>query len=237
MPPRKSQRIVNANAAPAQKGPPAGKGTKRKRQDVAPPVEAPGPKPKSKSSATRKSKSKAPEQPQEEREPDEPPRRKRFRLTCPHAVAERWDRMRVQRMFCLGRQRDEANLTETFKIAGSTGNVYTVLLANIPVCDCPDGRKHGTCKHILFVMSKVLRVRDGLAYQAALLNSEIQEIFANAPVPTADAGAAAFNALGGRERKPLDQDECPVCYEAFTRSDIDVLYCVVQCGSNIHKVE
>ncbi|KAK6344199.1 hypothetical protein TWF696_007840 [Orbilia brochopaga] len=226
--PRKSPRIANANAAPAQKGAPAARqGTKRERQDDAPPAEDARPKPK----RSKKTKRKA-LVPPEIREPGDPPRLKRFRLTCPHAVAERWDRMRVQRMFCLGRQRDEPNLTEEFKIAGSTGNIYTVVVRNVPACDCPDGRKHGTCKHILFVMSRVLRVRDGLAYQAALLNSEIREIFAKAPEPMAAAEPVGPD---GRQRKPLEQDECPICYEAFNRNETDVVYCVAQCGTNIHK--
>ncbi|KAJ6259747.1 E3 ubiquitin-protein ligase [Drechslerella dactyloides] len=262
MPPRKSKRI--ANAAPPKKGAPApapGKGTKRKRQDIDPPAQETSRKRKPKPSKSVKPNRKGPKEPKvlvqpaqleepeepeaeeleelEElkvpRKPEEPPRLKRFRPTCPQAIAERWDRMRVQRMFCLGRQRDENNLTEEFKIAGSTGNVYTVVLANLPTCDCPDSRRNGTCKHILFVMSKVLKVRTGLAYQAALLNSEIKEIFDKAPVLTADTAAESNPSDGHRQRKPLDQDECPVCYEAFGRDETDAFYCAAQCGSNIHK--
>ncbi|KAK6363019.1 hypothetical protein TWF730_000468 [Orbilia blumenaviensis] len=171
------------------------------------------------------------ETPEEPEEPEDPPRIKRFRSRCPVAVAQRIERVRTQRMFCLGRARDEENLREEFKIAGSTGNIYTVMLENVPVCDCPDSiHKGGTCKHILFVMIKILRVRAELSYQAALLNSEIREIFENSPVPL--EGDVSEDK---RLRKPLDVDECPVCYEPFEADEKNVLFCVAQCGSNIHK--
>ncbi|KAF3209534.1 hypothetical protein TWF192_004186 [Orbilia oligospora] len=172
-----------------------------------------------------------PEKPEEPEEPEEPPRLKEYRSSCPSAVEQRIGRVRRQRMFCLGRERDEENLREEFKIAGSTGNVYTVVLENIPTCDCPDSNhKNEICKHILFVMIKVLRVRDELSYQAALLNSEIREIF-----ETSSARVEVDTSEDKRQRKPLDADECPVCYEPFQQGERGVLFCVAQCGSNIHR--
>ncbi|RVD80912.1 uncharacterized protein DFL_008796 [Arthrobotrys flagrans] len=172
-----------------------------------------------------------PEEPEEPEEPPEPPRLKEYRSSCPAAVEQRIERVRRQRMFCLGRERDEENLREEFKIAGSTGNVYTVVLDNIPTCDCPDSlHKNETCKHILFVMIKVLQARTELSYQAALLHSEIREIFETSSVPV--EGDASEDK---RQRKPLDSDECPVCYEPFEPNEKGVLFCVAQCGSNIHK--
>ncbi|EWC44583.1 hypothetical protein DRE_06664 [Drechslerella stenobrocha 248] len=246
MPPRKSKRISSLQAAPPKREH-ATRAAKRKRQDLevepvkedssaAPPPPKRGkPRGRGPTKAREQLASQESQEPtgtktKETTEPEEPPRRKRFRATCPQAIAERWDRMRVQRMFCLGRQRDESALTEEFKVAGSTGNVYTVLLANVPRCNCPDSRKNGTCKHILFVMSKVLRVRDGLAYQAALLNSELLEIFAHAP-----ASLEASIPGEKRKRKPLAEEECPICYEPFGKNEASVVYCMAQCGSNIHK--
>ncbi|KAK6357337.1 hypothetical protein TWF718_001650 [Orbilia javanica] len=175
--------------------------------------------------------SEEPEEPQEPEEPPEPPRLKEYRSTCPYAVEQRIGRVRRQRMFCLGRERDEEKLREEFKIAGSTGNIYTVVLENIPTCDCPDSNhKNETCKHILFVMIKVLRVRDELSYQAALLNSEIREIFETSAIPI-----EGDTLEEKRQRKPLDSDACPICYEQFEQDEKNVLFCAAQCGSNIHK--
>ncbi|EPS40812.1 hypothetical protein H072_5339 [Dactylellina haptotyla CBS 200.50] len=246
MPPRRSPRKAPANnASPPYEvtAPAKSPRAKRKREPEAVEPE-PTPKTVRKSTSTSKAKSKpaaakepenteepvALEEPEETEEPAEPPRLKKFRAKCPQAVEQRLDRVRTQRIFCLGRERDEENLTEDFKIAGSTGNVYTVVLANIPTCNCPDGKKNGTCKHILFVMSKVLRARYDLTYQMALLNSEIKEIFAKSPILV-----GGDTTCEKRKRKPLDQDECPVCYEAFDPADTSILFCTAQCGSNIHK--
>lgn len=80
-------------------------------------------------------------------------RPKRFRKACPVAVQERLDRAVMQKMFVLDRKkdRDESPTEEVFTIAGTTGNVYHVTITSIPHCDCPDGSKNGTCKHILYV--------------------------------------------------------------------------------------
>ena len=70
-------------------------------------------------------------------------------------------------------------LCRKFTILGSTGNVYDVLIHRFPSCNCPDfGRSH-LCKHILFVLLKVLHVpiESNLLYQRALLQSELKEIF------------------------------------------------------------
>lgn len=70
-------------------------------------------------------------------------------------------------------------LCRKFTILGSTGNVYDVLINRFPSCNCPDfGRSH-LCKHILFVLLKVLHVpiESNLLYQRALLQSELKEIF------------------------------------------------------------
>lgn len=70
---------------------------------------------------------------------------------------------------------------EIFKVFGSTGNVYTVVDTNLrPTCDCPDSQKNGTCKHISFVMLRVLHVPESsqIWYLRGLLPTELAHIFA-----------------------------------------------------------
>lgn len=64
-------------------------------------------------------------------------------------------------------------------VLGSTGNLYTVTLCRVPNCDCPDHAKGNLCKHILFVMLKVVGLPSDsdLVYQAALLTTELEDIF------------------------------------------------------------
>lgn len=67
-------------------------------------------------------------------------RAKLWRKQPPKAVGERIGRCLTQRMVVLDRQRVVENdiPQEIVKIAGSTGNVYTIHIKQVPVCDCPD---------------------------------------------------------------------------------------------------
>ncbi|KAA8903174.1 hypothetical protein FN846DRAFT_954388 [Sphaerosporella brunnea] len=151
-------------------------------------------------------------------------RPKRYRDHPPNSVAERLERAKHQRMFVLSRS-GQQGLSETFTMAGSTGNVYTIRIGPVPNCDCPDGGKNGTCKHILYIMHKVLKAPEHLVYQAGLLSDELAEIFAKAPRGDTEKTAG---------QKPLDQDPCPVCFCPFEKGE-QVVWCKAQCGSNIHK--
>lgn len=74
------------------------------------------------------------------------------------------------------RERNSEELRETFKVLGSTGNVYTVNIDTLPSCDCtyatneldalcpllpcsgPDALKGNHCKHIVRGSSLPVRV-------------------------------------------------------------------------------
>lgn len=165
-------------------------------------------------------------------EPPEEKRLKRFRPKCPNAVLERIYRVRSQKMFILNRARDDSQgfPTEVFDVAGTTGNIYQVDICQIPTCTCPDSGKHGTCKHILYVLIKALKAPNDLRYQAALLTSELQQIFDNAPPPS---DGKTDDKAG--KRKSLREDDCPICYEGFEQGDNNTVFCRAQCGTNLHK--
>ncbi|KAF9258205.1 hypothetical protein L218DRAFT_742380 [Marasmius fiardii PR-910] len=167
----------------------------------------------------------------------------RYRGHCPISVEERLDRALAQRFFLIHRERDDGTLREVFTVSGSTGNVYTVTISNLPNCNCPDSLKGNHCKHIMFVFFKVLQVpRSSFHwYQKALLNSELQEIFDAAPAPPqlrahgsiADARiiqawnratgrvdaetstAAATSNVTDNRRIPTPEDDCPICYDSM----------------------
>jgi hypothetical protein len=150
-------------------------------------------------------------------------RPKRYRDHPPQSVAERLSRAEHQRMYVLSRSGQD-HLSETFTMAGSTGNVYNIRIGPVPSCDCPDGVKNGTCKHILYIMCKVLKAPKNLVYQAGLLTSELEEIFARAP----------RRSTGKSNQKPLGEDDCPICFCPLEEGE-QVVWCKAQCGSNIHK--
>ncbi|KAI0339081.1 hypothetical protein BDW22DRAFT_1362000 [Trametopsis cervina] len=174
---------------------------------------------------------------------------------CPKATQERLERVALQRFFMIDRKRvdREGELREEFQVLGSTGNVYTVTVQKVPSCNCPDAMKGNHCKHILFVFAKVLQVpfESHVWYQKALLSTELEEIFASAPMAPNDvshprvleayarvtgktpAGAAGDD--GKRRRKIEKGTECPICYEdMFGVQDSLLAFCDT-CGNALHN--
>ncbi|KAG4437638.1 hypothetical protein IFR05_006899 [Cadophora sp. M221] len=173
-------------------------------------------------------------------EPEEK-RLKRFRVKAPVSYMERLQRVTSQRMFLIDREKgvggDGLCPEEKFDIAGSTGNIYQVTIYQVPRCTCPDAAKGNQCKHIIYIMVNVLKAPEDLAYQLALLSTELIEIFANAPItPQSSDGAPSTATDTGGSRKPVEGD-CPVCVMEFDESDKsdDILWCKGACGNNIHR--
>ncbi|KAK8175691.1 hypothetical protein IWX90DRAFT_118768 [Phyllosticta citrichinensis] len=174
-----------------------------------------------------KAKAKAkPEAPEEKR-------LRRFRTQPPQAFSKIEERALTQRMFVIDRSRagSEECPEENVDIAGSTGNVYTVHISQIPSCTCPYNKKGHQCKHIAYVLIRTLKAPRHLQYQLAFVSSELREIFAKAPpIPSEVAGEEDNE---GR-RKPIE-DDCPICCCEFEPGNEEIVYCKAACGNNIHK--
>lgn len=160
-------------------------------------------------------------------------RLRKFRTKAPRSFNEVYQRATTQRFYVLGRSRGGTAQCpeETIELTGSTGNIYSVHVARQPTCTCPHSRKGNQCKHVIYVMSRVLRARLELIYQLALLSTELAEIFDNAP--PIEVGEEAETPKEDKNRKELDGD-CPICFMPFEADDATV-YCRAQCGQNIHK--
>lgn len=78
-------------------------------------------------------------------------RKKQFRKMAPQSYLTVKERALIQRFVVLKRERNEGELKETVQIAGTTGNLYTVVIQDVPNCDCPHSRKGNQCKHIVYV--------------------------------------------------------------------------------------
>lgn len=120
---------------------------------------------------------------------------------------------------------------EVVELTGSTGNIYTVRIATQPTCDCPHAKAGNQCKHVVYVMARVLRARLEYTYQLALLSTELQELFAHAPPIVDESG------VGGekdKNRKAVDGD-CPICFEEMGGAKEEIVWCKAACGQNIHK--
>ncbi|PFH45786.1 hypothetical protein AMATHDRAFT_157849 [Amanita thiersii Skay4041] len=173
-----------------------------------------------------------------------------FKPRCPQNIMDRVERVRQQRLFMIDRLRTENELSETFSVLGSTGNVYTVVIDKVPRCNCPDALKGNHCKHILFIFLKVLQVPESSPhwYQKALLSTEVEEIFAQAPLApnsvahshVREAHARAISQYTGpssqsvKKRFPTKDDDCPICYENMHGIPENGLKFCDACGNALH---
>jgi hypothetical protein len=188
-------------------------------------------------------------------------RARRYRSTCPDKLQERILRAATQRLYLVRRdEMDPDSATEckkcNFVVLGSTGNVYTVTLQDVPHCTCPDfAKKNDLCKHILFVFLKVvgLPVTNPLVYQRALLTNELREIFSilaqrrvgGTSVLANDRVRESYARLEGGEtleeedvgvkRRALDEGDCdcPICFDPMS-GGADTTFCRAMCGNNFH---
>ncbi|KLU90484.1 Znf1 [Magnaporthiopsis poae ATCC 64411] len=166
------------------------------------------------------------------------------RHRAPQSFYPIYERATSQRFFVLSRTRcgtDDCP-EEKVELAGSTGNIYNIHIARWPKCDCPHYRNGNQCKHLLYVMSRVLRARFNLVYQLALLSSELREIFDKAPpLPGTQENTCAEQ--GDHNRKPVEGD-CPICFDELpsaadaaksTKNCEQLVWCRAACGQNMHK--
>jgi hypothetical protein len=105
-----------------------------------------------------------------------------------------------------------------------------------PTCDCPDAlsRPHLTCKHICFLVLRVLRqdvadigipvtrtVFQNLALQAGVVNQGLSEQYWKQ------------EAAQGKAAAPKNNEECTICFDGFDQ-DSDAA-CCQQCGYRTHR--
>ncbi|KAK0462385.1 uncharacterized protein EV420DRAFT_1745806 [Desarmillaria tabescens] len=144
------------------------------------------------------SKAKIPRQPK----PKPEKRSAIFKKKCPQNILDRLDRVIEQR------ERDGDELKETFRVLGSTGNVYTVVIGHTPRCDCPDASKGNYCKHIIFVFIKVSK----------LLGKRLPR---------------DSNKTNSNRRMPKEEDDCPICYDKMhTEPESKLTWCK-NLGKNV----
>ncbi|KAF5748269.1 mitogen-activated protein kinase kinase kinase 1 [Tripterygium wilfordii] len=151
----------------------------------------------------------------------------RYRQTLP--VAERIVRAIRHRLRLL--HRSESN----FFVLGATGNVYTVILSTTPSCTCPD--RTTPCKHILFVLIRVLGVSldDTCLRRRTLRPCQLSRLLGLPTLPESFAGEAlrrAFHELffqSRPQRSAIEIQEgtvCPVCLD-----EMDTGERVAACGT------
>ncbi|KAF7976507.1 hypothetical protein HWV62_6313 [Athelia sp. TMB] len=213
-------------------------------------------------------------------DPDAPVPEKRgaiFKKACPKNIMERVDRVMSQRRACpffmVDRTRVGQGLREEFKVLGSTGNVYTVVIDKNPSCNCTplmSMRSYSQLKYSEALMHRKetiantfcsstlkfyksrLHLDFGIKTSRALLTSELQTIFDNAPLApnsvahpqvrdayaraTGKVSATSSKQANNAERRvPGPGDECPICYEGMHKLDQKKLTWCAECGNALHN--
>lgn len=112
-----------------------------------------------------------------------------------------------------------------------------MVIGRQPSCNCPHARSGGggggnQCKHVVYVLARVLRARYELVYQLALLSAELREIFARAPPPSLADGDG--DGSGSGKRKPVEGD-CPICFCEMEDGGEALVWCRAACGQNMHQ--
>jgi len=146
---------------------------------------------------------------------------------------ERLQRALEQRILLVDQELKSA--TEMwFKVLGTSGTTYKVVVSEHQSCTCPDyTRRNKKCKHIYFVLRRVLNASDTLVGKEQLTVDELKQLFSGPKIiPTA---TTMLQEQKGNEveRRPLDE-ECPVCYEPMDQKKEDIIYCFTTCGYNMH---
>ncbi|XP_016500677.1 uncharacterized protein LOC107819109 [Nicotiana tabacum] len=165
--------------------------------------------------------------------------RPRRRLTPTQPLADRIFRALSHHLRLLHR------CDATFFVLGATCNVYTVTLSTTPSCSCPD--RTTPCKHILFVLIRVLGVSidDTCLYRRTLRPCQLQHLL-NLPISTEALATekirGMFHHLFSQEWRqrtsPIqikveDGTTCPVCLEEMNKEE-QVAACGT-CKNPIHE--
>ncbi|KAI7880320.1 hypothetical protein K492DRAFT_177999 [Lichtheimia hyalospora FSU 10163] len=163
-------------------------------------------------------------------------------------MQSRLQRALTQRMFVFKREQKDQYHTD-FQVLGSTGNLYTVTIANHMSCSCFDYvTRQLHCKHLLLVLARVFNLTgESPAYVTlSLTDEELHDMFMTctpAPGVMVDERIKAIierkmNGVPEQDRsnrKPLDGADCPICYEALTDAQSNTIDYCKTCGNNVHK--
>ena len=143
-------------------------------------------------------------------------RLRRYRPSMTIAIRGRVQRALHQRLYLLDTiKSSDGSLQREYKVLGQTGNVYSVVISHLPSCTCmqngllllstasfatsgPDHAKGHLCKHIIFVLHRVLKVgrHSSLLYQEAFLTDELNDMFVDADAQGHDANFLAEQQVG-----------------------------------------
>ena len=152
-------------------------------------------------------------------------------------MSDRLERALVQKLYFI-EEIIVDDTTRNYLIMGSTGNVYTVTISKSSKCTCPDYiKRKAKCKHIFFVLMKVLKVNPTLKKEN-LVNAFKKDLVIDnkiiLPKDKKDKYESIINSTAPNEcDRKLDNDICPICLDDIIDLKL-AYYCKKSCGKNVH---
>lgn len=140
---------------------------------------------------------------------------------------------------------DENILERKYDVMGTTGNVYTVSIKNVPICTCPDYTlRFKRCKHIYFVLKRIMKIQQEYEDIIEYNDNDLIHMFSNIPEITNNIKLhtnlvnkyVSLKTNGIILQKKIEDDDiCPICLDTLYDCDEEIVFCKYYCGNNIHK--
>lgn len=156
-------------------------------------------------------------------------------------MEERKTRGQTQNIYLLDITIDEPDNARLFDVMGASGRSYVVKICNRPECSCPDfTNRRKRCKHIYFVLIKIMGVNKEQEDQSTFTNVQLKEMYENMSdvMKKIREGIKIGNNKNNSkinnivEMRSTD-DICPICLDDLTNgSELD--YCKYSCGKCVH---
>ncbi|KAI9642907.1 hypothetical protein NHQ30_008641 [Ciborinia camelliae] len=99
--------------------------------------------------------------------------------------------------------------------------MHQVIMVKEPICNCRDWGRGHLCKHIVFVLGKVLELEAPLRHQVAFLSTEVDNML---DIVVIDDYC---------QRKRVDM--CYICLDELDANDNTLTWCKSQCGVSFHR--
>ena len=158
----------------------------------------------------------------------------------------RLDRAFQQRIYMMNAERppEEPDVFE-FMVMGATGKPYNITIQNHRGvhCSCFDHTKnHKLCKHILFMLIRVLKLARQEIYEKYFLKNSFfctpktfQKCVEFIESTQCKNLIGKYDNQGNVQQRKIDEEDCcPICFEDFVEKE-SIVYCKSSCGKSVHQ--
>ena len=152
-------------------------------------------------------------------------------------MASRKERAFIQNIYLLHMVPSDNEYIRNFKVVGTTRNIYDVSIKEKPSCTCKDYENGNICKHIYFIMLRVMRIIGDVKNNYS--KEELLELFENIPdyinIDLLYDDVIIDDKIEEKNVPQKFDDMCPVCLDDITNETPELDYCKYGCGKSVHN--